>query len=538
MFNLLKKKNSFCIFLALFILGVSFIPSSNLLWAYDPFADGEFEVEFIDTEVSSYRIRPTDSKWEFNEISGVARNYSPILKENTLAPDGDQVVFIQGNESSIIQDFYIEPGHYRFRFMATQSGDQNSIPESLQIILSGHEIGRYDIQSGTYKWYETESFKIENNSYKTVMFRPLTAGGGEVPILLDRIQLVRMDDQIQVTADNRLEIYVNGRLLGSSRRLHQLTSIQKNLKKGDVIAIKATNTNGNGGLLANIWANEQSYGTNFEWRVSKHPYKGWKDKNFNDCRWLPATEYGDYGAEPWGKSVRHFPHKSASKWIWHNNNQENGDAYFRYVIGGNDCVSIVGDDSFSIYINGLKVRSGTIDNGVVWIRKLNLKPGDIIAVKAKNVDAAAGMMVFFNMNGQMSHQSTRWRYSLDHEVDWARKTFNDKHWEKANSLGKNGSVAPWSSMNLGIPQAVTARWLWAPTVEDNQTVYFRLRIINPDTDYDGVINAHDIDDDNDGILDVYEGAGRVDTDGDGIPDSRDIDSDNDGIPDNIEGSGT
>ena len=64
----------------------------------------------------------------------------------------------------------------------------------------------------------------------------------------------------------------------------------------------------------------------------------------------------------------------------------------------------------------------------------------------------------------------------------------------------------------------------------------------PDTDGDGVPNIIDIDDDNDGILDVDEGivdnnqdgipdSSSVDTDGDGVPDGLDHDSDNDGIPD-------
>jgi gliding motility-associated-like protein len=63
-----------------------------------------------------------------------------------------------------------------------------------------------------------------------------------------------------------------------------------------------------------------------------------------------------------------------------------------------------------------------------------------------------------------------------------------------------------------------------------------------DTDCDGVPDIDDIDDDNDGILDVDEGytedenksATYRDSDGDGIWDYLDIDSDNDGITDNEE----
>ncbi len=66
---------------------------------------------------------------------------------------------------------------------------------------------------------------------------------------------------------------------------------------------------------------------------------------------------------------------------------------------------------------------------------------------------------------------------------------------------------------------------------DMATVYITL--FN-DNDCDGVDDAIDIDDDDDGILDVTEGDGSIDSDGDGIPDSLDIDADNDGIVDNIE----
>ncbi len=59
--------------------------------------------------------------------------------------------------------------------------------------------------------------------------------------------------------------------------------------------------------------------------------------------------------------------------------------------------------------------------------------------------------------------------------------------------------------------------------------------LTADTDRDGVPDARDGDNDNDGIPNITEGAG--DSDGDGVPDARDPDSDNDGIPDIIEAGG-
>ena len=54
-----------------------------------------------------------------------------------------------------------------------------------------------------------------------------------------------------------------------------------------------------------------------------------------------------------------------------------------------------------------------------------------------------------------------------------------------------------------------------------------------DWDEDGIPDITDLDDDNDGILDISEGE-DVDTDEDGIPNSKDNDSDGDGCPDAVE----
>lgn len=69
---------------------------------------------------------------------------------------------------------------------------------------------------------------------------------------------------------------------------------------------------------------------------------------------------------------------------------------------------------------------------------------------------------------------------------------------------------------------------------EEQDTFF-LSIFN-DTDGDGIPDNMDIDDDNDGILDVLEG--DDDSDSDGFIDRLDIDSDNDGIPDNVEAQAT
>ncbi|WP_052354343.1 thrombospondin type 3 repeat-containing protein [Flectobacillus major] len=74
-------------------------------------------------------------------------------------------------------------------------------------------------------------------------------------------------------------------------------------------------------------------------------------------------------------------------------------------------------------------------------------------------------------------------------------------------------------------------------------------VVLVDSDGDGIADANDLDDDNDGILDSVEDAAQctsvsgvvtasTDCDGDGIPNRLDLDSDGDGIKDVIEAGGT
>lgn len=69
-------------------------------------------------------------------------------------------------------------------------------------------------------------------------------------------------------------------------------------------------------------------------------------------------------------------------------------------------------------------------------------------------------------------------------------------------------------------------------INDSRVVEVKLRL-PIDSDGDGVDDATDLDDDNDGILDTVEGTGDADLDG--IPNHLDLDSDNDSCVDALEG---
>ena len=63
------------------------------------------------------------------------------------------------------------------------------------------------------------------------------------------------------------------------------------------------------------------------------------------------------------------------------------------------------------------------------------------------------------------------------------------------------------------------------------TLFSNYQILAQDSDGDGIADAVDVDDDNDGILDTQEPG---DADSDGIPNRLELDSDNDGCNDVID----
>lgn len=93
--------------------------------------------------------------------------------------------------------------------------------------------------------------------------------------------------------------------------------------------------------------------------------------------------------------------------------------------------------------------------------------------------------------------------------------------------------------NLTIPKGFLGSITFEYYIQEKTQKHFNalgevIIYVLPDNDCDNVSDEKDIDDDNDGILDVDEGNGSIDSDNDGIANSFDIDSDNDGITDNQE----
>ncbi len=144
-----------------------------------------------------------------------------------------------------------------------------------------------------------------------------------------------------VTADDNYEIYLNGVYIGKGDTWKSAETFTVDSRGGkNVVAIKAYDKGGMGGVVAQVSLNNRTYVSNENWKVSKTLETGWETLQFNDIGWQKATSYGQLGkTEPWSlySAVSGFTTTNPMYWIWSSDYENDNIVYFRLVLG-------IGDD--------------------------------------------------------------------------------------------------------------------------------------------------------------------------------------------------
>ncbi|MCD9020637.1 discoidin domain-containing protein [Cohnella silvisoli] len=137
-----------------------------------------------------------------------------------------------------------------------------------------------------------------------------------------------------VTADNLYKIYLNGkRLKGTSTLWETGDSLRGYLKNGvNTIAVEVTNlADSPGGFIGDFTLPDGAkVVSNTNWKVTSTAKDGWEQPGFDETGWVNATDYGAYGASPWGTNVVGFPSTSTARWIFSSNSTQSPTVYLRY----------------------------------------------------------------------------------------------------------------------------------------------------------------------------------------------------------------
>lgn len=148
--------------------------------------DSGFEIPL---QTSGFKYRPTGSAWTFAGGAGIAQNKSAFTSGNPSAPQGSQVVFLQG-QGSISQQVTFGAGTYTISFSAAQRGNQASA-QTFQVLVDGNVVSTFNNVSGAgYINLTTSSFKVTAGNH-TVKIQATNLRGGDNTILIDQVSIAQ-----------------------------------------------------------------------------------------------------------------------------------------------------------------------------------------------------------------------------------------------------------------------------------------------------------------------------------------------------------
>ncbi len=181
--------------------------NANVLWAdpidqknvayigYPYVLDGSFEAEFNDPNNDGYQYRPGGTPWYFGPpgtTSGYSKNRTAFTNKNDDAPDGDQVLFLQGTGFAA-QAVYFEPGMYNVSLLAALRQNYDTT-QQLSVLIDGVLVGQLEFSDPNSSIYDPDGFTSGNFSV-TDGFHGIKLAGTESDTNKDTTAFV---DNVQV----------------------------------------------------------------------------------------------------------------------------------------------------------------------------------------------------------------------------------------------------------------------------------------------------------------------------------------------------
>ncbi|MCK8504073.1 hypothetical protein M0222_40570 [Myxococcus fulvus] len=142
-----------------------------------------------------YAYTPTGGPWSINPGAGLARNGSAFTVSNPNAPEGGQVLFLQGDSSASTSFNIPIAGHYRLRVRAAARANSPTLPpaKNLRVSVAGTKVGEFRL-TGT-QYVEQVSMPIYLAAGASVVsLAGLDTAGGDHTALVDDLRMELVHD--------------------------------------------------------------------------------------------------------------------------------------------------------------------------------------------------------------------------------------------------------------------------------------------------------------------------------------------------------
>jgi hypothetical protein len=118
--------------------------------------------------------------------AGVAGNVGYFTSGNPHAPQGTQVAFVQGADTSFSQSIEFSAGIYSLTFQAAQRGVDGG--ETFKVLVDGQVVGSFRPSGTSYSTFTTGNFVLSAGSH-TIEFLGAGSPGGKQTALIDNVRL-------------------------------------------------------------------------------------------------------------------------------------------------------------------------------------------------------------------------------------------------------------------------------------------------------------------------------------------------------------
>lgn len=298
---------------------------------------------------------------------------------------------------------------------------------------------------------------------------------------------------ITLAAKSHTEVFVNGHYTGSATSWSSVKTIATPLGKGDVVALITYGRARWPGLIVDITAGNTHHITGSPgWKAIEGNRRhlanpqGWMTRSYSSCRW-PSAIRRMRPTRVYSRKAHAFTSQYSAEYVWARGASWHSTILFRYVIGGESCVStarrsnaklaLAADNRAWVYVNGQCI--GYVAHwSQVFVLPLTLRHADVIAIKAQGSQAHYGViadLLFQTMHlitGGPHWKALRGSPSEKYNPSgWKTAAYNSCHWRAPVIRTPPSTALPRQARTFS--NGGGAHYVWAANAAAGDTILLR-----------------------------------------------------------------
>jgi len=139
--------------------------------------------DFENPSVSSFQYGPSSSTWSYTGSSGLSKNNSGFTAGNPGAPQGAQVLFLQGT-GYVSQNVDFVAGYYTFRLKAAQRGNHQASSQTIELRIDGASVLSISPSGTSYQDFVTAPIALTSGSH-SIQLVGINPNGGDNTAFVD-----------------------------------------------------------------------------------------------------------------------------------------------------------------------------------------------------------------------------------------------------------------------------------------------------------------------------------------------------------------